>query len=269
MGMDRDLNYIIDGWDYDPEDFLNNVRKIQGQDAKEKIQLRTDLGLYQMEIKGRPDGKKPGGKESMLDHLLFKAQEHEGQSGAMEGRFHLTEADIAKLYREAIQYYHRRICFFALKEFDKAKKDAEHTLKIMDVVKMHASNKMAVMHFEQYRPYLIGEKARACGLDHLEKKDYAAALRAITEGINEILSFYQSYGHDELVEKCQQIRFLREWYNQVRKEWENDTGDNPLSNGLTLEEQLQIAIQTENYEEAARVRDLIKERQIQIRNESL
>ncbi|MFQ5904366.1 MAG: hypothetical protein ACE5JO_11825, partial [Candidatus Binatia bacterium] len=202
--MDRDLNYIIDGWDYDPENFLNNVKKIQGRDGKEKIQLRTDLGLYQMEGEGRPDGKKPGGKESMLDHLLFKVQEHENKAGSLEEGLNLTEADIARLYREAIQYYHRRICFFALKEFEGARRDAEHTLKIMDVVKMHADNKMAIMHFEQYRPYLIGEKTRACGLGCIEKKDYAGALRAITEGTNEIVSFYQSYGHEELIDKCQQ-----------------------------------------------------------------
>lgn len=256
--MDKDLSEIIAGWDYDPDDFANNVRRIRGTDGRTKLQLRTDLGIYQMELEGRPDGKEPGERESMLDYYRFKAQEHESKYGAVEGRFKLNEGDIAKLYREAIQFYHRRICLFALKDFEGARKDAEHTLGIMDIVKKYAKSRIAVMHFEQYRPYLIGEKIRAMGLASLENKDYTGALKAIGDGIGEITSFYQGYGHEELVEKCQQIQFLKGWQNQLRRDWQSDTGDLPIS-GLTLEEQLKMVIQQEDYEEAARLRDLLKE----------
>lgn len=256
--MDKDLKEIIEGWEYDPDNFVNNVRRIHGIDGRAKLQLRTDLGVYQLELEGRPDGKKPGGKRSMLDYYLSKAREHGSKYGGVEGRFKLTEGGIAKLYREAIQFYHRRICLFAIKDFEGARKDAEHTLGIMDIVKKYASSRIAVMHFEQYRPYMIGEKSRAIGLAYLERKDYAGALKAMGDGIGEITSFYQDYGHEELVEKCQQIQFLRGWQDQVRRDWENDTGEIPIS-GLTLEEQLKIAIRQEDYEEAARLRDLLRE----------
>ncbi|MBI2875581.1 MAG: UvrB/UvrC motif-containing protein [Candidatus Tectomicrobia bacterium] len=256
--MSKDLNEIIEGWDYDPDDFASNVRRIQGGDGRSRLQLRTDLGIYQLELEGRPDGKRPGGQKSMLDYYLFKAQEHENKYDAVEGRFKLTEGDIAKLYREAIQFYHRRICFFALKDFEGARRDAEHTLGIMDIVKRYANSRIAVMHFEQYRPYLIGEKTRAIGLACLERKDYPGTLQVIGEGVNEIMDFYRDYGHEELIDKCQQIQFLRGWQEQLRRDWENDTGDLPIS-GLTLEEQLKIAIQQEDYEEAVRLRDRIRE----------
>lgn len=254
--MDKDLSYIIEGWDYDPDDFLNNVKKIIGVDAKDKIQLRTDLGVYQMEITARPDGKRPGGKDSLLAHYLSKAEEQQIKFGG-EVSLKLTEQDVAKLYREALQYYHRRICLFALKEFELARKDAEHTLMIMDLVKKHSVSKWAVLHFEQYRPYMIGEKTRAIGLHFLERKDYASALRGIQQGINQIINFYKEYSREDFLNKCQQIRFLKQWQVQLRKEWEDDTSMSPTT-ALSLEEQLEIAIRQENYEEAARLRDILK-----------
>ena len=233
--MEKDLSCIIEGWDYDPDDFLNNVRKIIGKDCQERIQLRTDLGVYQMETTGRPDGKRPGGNESLLAYYLAKAQEQQIKFGA-EGNIKLNEQDIANLYRESLQYYHRRICLFTLKEFELARKDAEHTLMIMDLVKKYSISKLAVFHFEQYRPYMIGEKTRAIGLHLLERKDYT---------------------REDFVNKCQQIRFLKQWQKQLRKEWENDTSMLSTTE-LSLEEQLEIAIRQENYEEAARLRDMLK-----------
>jgi len=257
--MDRDLLDIIEGWDYDPDDFLNNVKKIIGRDRREKIQLRTDLGVYQMEITGRPDGKRPGGKNSLLDYYLSKSEEQRNKYGD-QAKFHLTEQDIVKLYREALQYYHRRICFFALKDFELARRDAEHTLKIMDLVKKHSISKWAVFQFEQYRPYMIGEKIRAMVLQSLEKKDYSSALRSIQQGITEITNFYKEYNREDFIDKCHQIRFLKQWQKELRREWEEDLGGGEPSSGLSLEEQLEIAILQENYEEAARLRDIIRER---------
>jgi hypothetical protein len=254
--MDKDLLYIIEGWDYDPDDFLNNVKKIIGRDNRQKIQLRTDLGVFQMEITGRPDGKRPGGKNSLLDYYLSKSKEEELKSGD-KAKFKLTEQDIAKLYREALQYYHRRICFFALKNFESARRDAEHTLRIMDLVKKYSISKWAVFHFEQYRPYMIGEKIRAIVLHCLEKKDYQGALRSIQQGINEITNFYKEYNREDFVDKCQQIRFLKQWQKELRKEWEEDISEGPQTT-LSIEEQLEIAILQENYEEAARLRDIIR-----------
>jgi hypothetical protein len=263
--MDKDLYYITEGWDYDPDDFLSNVKRITGKDGREKIQLRTDLGVYQMEGTGRPDGKRPGGKDSLLNHHLSRVQEHQIKFGG-EINLKLTEQDIAKLYREALQYYHRRICMFALKEFGRARKDAEHTLKIMDLVKKHSMSKWAVLHFEQYRPYMIGEKTRAIGLDSLERKDYAGALKSIQQGVNEIIGFYKTYNREDFVDKCQQIKFLQQWQEELRKEWENDTSTSSVI-GLSLEEQLNIAVQQENYEEAARIRDLLKGQKKRIERE--
>jgi hypothetical protein len=63
---------LLDQWDYKPGQV---VRKFTGKDGTEKIQLRLDLGLLQMNATGRSDGKRPFGCTSWLEH--FKARLHQ------------------------------------------------------------------------------------------------------------------------------------------------------------------------------------------------
>ena len=72
--MSKDITDILEGWEYKPKEI--SARKIIGKDGKEKIQLRLDLGLLQMEIDGRPDGKKPYGYESLLEYYKSLLKNH-------------------------------------------------------------------------------------------------------------------------------------------------------------------------------------------------
>src|SRR3989475_10739665 len=51
--MSLDLNSILKDWPH--ENGTIKVRKITGLDGREKLQLRVDLGVLQMEVTGRPD----------------------------------------------------------------------------------------------------------------------------------------------------------------------------------------------------------------------
>src|SRR2546423_6742700 len=61
-GMDLDISHLLAQWEYKPGQVV--VRKIKGKNGKEKIQLRVDLGILQMNVEGRPDGKRPLGHPS-------------------------------------------------------------------------------------------------------------------------------------------------------------------------------------------------------------
>ena len=61
----RDISDTLCGWPYVPGEVT--ARTIQGRDGLEKVQLRVDLGLLQMNVDGRPDGMRPHGAESLLD----------------------------------------------------------------------------------------------------------------------------------------------------------------------------------------------------------
>jgi len=52
--MSLDLNALLKDWPF--ESGMLKVRKVTGVDGREKLQMRIDLGVLQMEITGRPDG---------------------------------------------------------------------------------------------------------------------------------------------------------------------------------------------------------------------
>src|SRR5438876_11207568 len=106
--MDFDISHILENWEYQPGQVV--VRRFKGKDGTEKLQLRVDLGLLQMNAHGRPDGKRPYGHPSLMDYYQARlrqyAQKHEGS----EAGFALKAEDCAKLQLEALQYHHRYIC---------------------------------------------------------------------------------------------------------------------------------------------------------------
>src|SRR5579872_7081187 len=94
----KDIGPILKGWDYEPGTL--NVRKINGADGSPKLQMRLDLGLLQMEMTGRPDGARPHGCESLLDHYERKLRDHRSRTGTELG-FHLNPEQCQSLREEA------------------------------------------------------------------------------------------------------------------------------------------------------------------------
>ena len=68
--MKKDITDLLQAWTFDPE---ANVRRIEGEDGIEKIQVRIDQGAFQgilqLDLDGRPDGRKPYGTAVALDHF--------------------------------------------------------------------------------------------------------------------------------------------------------------------------------------------------------
>ncbi|MGI0149855.1 MAG: UvrB/UvrC motif-containing protein, partial [Thermoplasmata archaeon] len=76
-----DLVPALRDWPHDPEKI--SVRKILGIDGQVRIQMRVELGIAQMEAEGRPDGTRPNGCVTVLDHhrgRLARFQELNGTS---------------------------------------------------------------------------------------------------------------------------------------------------------------------------------------------
>src|SRR5258708_39486803 len=109
--MSLDLNDLLRDWPHEPG--MIKVRKILGTDGKEKIQLRIDLGLIQMETSGRPDGQEPHDCESLLEYHVHRAERTEKKGEKLE----LTEDEVGALQQEGIQYYHRYSSLFQLQDF--------------------------------------------------------------------------------------------------------------------------------------------------------
>jgi len=243
--MSKDINPIIEGWDYDAHDI--NVRIIKGLDGKEKIQLRLDLGLLQMELDGRPDGKKPYGKESFLEYYEEMAYRHFRKHG-QDAPFYLDTRDCLRLQQEAIQYYHRYLSLMKLGDYQRVVRDTRRNLRVFDLVTKYAKNEDEKRAFEQYRPYVLMMLTRALGSLSLEKKDFDQALRHVNNGIENIRDFYEKAGEDDEVDESFELHFLQSWGEEIKH-------NRPLSKMELLKKNLKKAIAAENYEWAARLRD--------------
>ncbi len=113
--MSKDISKTLEGWDYDPEQM--SVRIVTGDDGSEKIQLRLDLGLMQMEFDGRPDGQRVRDCPSWLDYLQQQQREHDERYP--DGPAFLLESeDCQQLLREGVQYYHRYVSFWHLQRYE-------------------------------------------------------------------------------------------------------------------------------------------------------
>src|SRR5688500_18878987 len=105
--MNFDISNLLENWDYQPGQIV--VRRFTGRDGQEKIQLRVDLGLLQMNVQGRPDGKRPMGHPSLFEYQEARLKKHMDERGSDDG-FVLRAEDCAKLQLEALQFHHRYIC---------------------------------------------------------------------------------------------------------------------------------------------------------------
>ncbi len=243
--MSKDIGRIIKGWDHDPEDL--QVRIVPGDDGREKLQMRIDLGILQMELAGRPDGQRPEGADSLLDALEAQARKL-----ASEGDdFTLEPEACALLMREGVQYYHRYVALFHLERYDLVARDTARNLHLFAFAVRHASRPRDRIQFDQYRPYVTMMHARALGLAALERGDYKEAIARIDDGIAGIRAFLRDYEQEENEAECQELKFLLSWHRQVEQ-------DRPIGPVERLEQQLDLAVATEDFEEAAEIRDQIR-----------
>src|SRR5207248_1357398 len=153
--MSLDLNTILKDWPHEPGAI--KVRKIIGLDGREKLQLRIDLGVLQMEMSGRPDGVRPHGCESLLAYHQLKAAHAVGRGENYE----LTTEQCAELQQEGIQYYHRYLSLFQINDFAGVVRDTQRNLDLFTFVTEHTDREELSWTLQQFRPYVLMMNTRA------------------------------------------------------------------------------------------------------------
>jgi len=247
--MNFDISQLLDQWEYQPGQVV--VRRFIGKDGVEKIQLRVDLGLLQMNSHGRPDGKRPFGHPSLLDYYLAKVKKHALKHDGSEAGFVLKPEDCSKLQLEALQYHHRYICLLQLEDYAAVVRDAERNLKLFDFVEAHTDSEELTWSLQQFRPQVLMIYTRAKATVKLQKEDFSAAIQEIENGIETLRQFYQEHSRQDLLEQSPEIQALQHWLEEVKSR-------RPLSRREQLEQDLHEAVNKEDYEKAARVRDALR-----------
>jgi hypothetical protein len=246
----KDIDDVLRNWPYSAEEV--RVRTVKASEGREVLQMRVELGVLQLETTNRPDGQRPGGFDTYLDQLLAE-ELHGGESG--ERPAELTDEQCVEIDREFMQFYHRRICWLQLGEYARAVDDADHTLALMDFVKRHSPNEEWTFSHEKYRPLVLFHRTHAAARAVLDGPTGAeGAISEINTGLQRIRDFFDADERFAEVEfdKLDFVEQLLELRETLRTEFKV---------GKTLDERLNDAIANEQYEEAAKLRDELRQRE--------
>ena len=266
--MSLDLTTLLREWPYEPGQV--NVRLIEGEDGRPKIQMRLDLGVIQMEMSGRPDGVQPHGFDSLLEHYEQMADEFggnqdeesaneeegdfefdEGEFEPGQHRFFLTPEDCRLLREEAVQYYHRYVALLVLGEHEGVVRDTTRNLRVLALCKNFAQGEDDRNVLEQFRPYITMMQTRAYASMMVDAKEGKAALLVIDDGIDLIRNVYEQWGDADDLDETPEVQLLRGMRDELVLKL-------PASQKNELRERLRIAVGQENYELAAILRDELR-----------
>ncbi len=252
--MQTDLHAILDGWEYEPGKI--SVRKVIGVDGREKIQTRVDLGLLQFELEDRPDGTRPYGSPSLLHYFERRLQQHLDRHGTDEA-FAITSDACRELRHEAHQYYQRYLSFFVLEDFTRVARDTEHNLRTIDFCAEYGETEYDQTALETQRAYVMMMNARARAYHALNQERFEQALRIVARAITDLenLEGYEDEGDllPEPRDVFAEIRVLEGLREEINEKL-------PASSLVRLEQALAEAIDAEDYELAAELRDQIEAR---------
>lgn len=272
--MTRDLSPLLDEWPFEPGRI--NVRIIEGVDQEPKIQVRLDLGLIQMATEGRPDGKRPNGFASLLEyyehqldesrifpdqgeaaHDESEAEDERDDEGfappgtAGESSFTLSPDDCKALREEAAQYYHRYVALLVLEDFEGVIRDTTRNLRVADLCRDFAEDESDRTMLEQVRPYILMMRARACASQALKDDEPKAAVLAVEEGLEALKQHFANIDEPEQFEQSREAEMLRAMREALVPKL-------PVSQKAELRDRLREAIQRENYELAAILRNELR-----------
>ena len=252
--MPFDLTSVFREWPFDGEDDTRNVRCVRGHDGRLKIQVRARSALFQWEYEGRPDGARPHGFPSLLDYYRQRVADAAAEPAAAPP-LQLSQAEVEAIGEELTDYYQRRVLFFRLGEYERARGDAEHNLALMDLLRTHAGDPEGAAEHEKWRPFVLMDRTRADALLTCQQGDHLGGVRKVEEGIGQIADFFRHHGREDLVAQCQEIAVLRDLQYQLRELYHLPLSHHEVLEGLREEQARAIA--DEDFERADRIRDEI------------
>jgi hypothetical protein len=252
--MSRDISKLLKEWTFTPGQI--NARMITGDDGEPRVQVRLDLGIIQMFADGRPDGEHPFGYPSLLEY--YEAQLEEQEDGEFAGseqkqdKLVLSPDDCRALREEAAQFYQRYLALLVLEDFDRVVRDTTRNLRVLDLCAKHAQNEDDRAILEQFRPYITMMRARALASQAMKDNEPKAAIHALDEGLEALRLYFSDAGKPQMFDQSSEVELLRGMRDALVPKL-------PVSQRTELRQRLAKAIEQENYELAAILRDELKQ----------
>lgn len=245
--MSFDLTGLLRDWPYDADD---NMRIVEAQDGRSVLQVRQPLGVEQYELDGRPDGARPFGGVSVVGVLEDRLAMYKESTGDDEG-FELTHEDCTLMQSEGILYYYRYLLLFQLNDFERVIRDTGHNLRICQLLENHCSEKDDRDAVLQFKPYIVRMNAMARAMQRVRDDSPDEAKKILDQAIAEIQALDKIESPAFQFERVRSVNYLRSARDQV--------SDRPADPKKKLETELRLAVDDEDYERAAKIRDRIRE----------
>jgi len=194
------------------------------------------------------------GRESWFHFYRKRSEQAPTGADGENPDFTLGSEECGRLQQESIQYHHRYICFFQLKDYEAVERDCARNLEVFSFVDRFAESDDLSWSVVQFTPQLTMMRTRARGEARLQESDRDSAMVAIEAGITELAEFYRDHEREELIEQSGEVLSLRGWLDEIRRK--------PPQNEIErLRFALAEAIRIEDYETAAEVRDQLRKLQ--------
>jgi hypothetical protein len=218
-----------------------------GDDDEEVVGPRDEAGGIEEPPEasdGAGEGPSGGGAADA------RGEEPEAPEGVPE-EFSLSPEDCRALREEAVQYYHRYLAEMALEDFEAVVRDTTRNLRVLDLCRDHATADEDKHALEQFRPYITMMRARALASQSLKDNEPKAAIFAIEEALELLKKHFQEHDQLQLFESSNEVQMLKSMRDALVPKL-------PVSQKGELKARLQRALEQENYELAAILRDELK-----------
>lgn len=243
----NDISRILNEWPYDAK---SCIRKLIAEDGRELLQVRTPLGIEQYELEGRPDGARPHGCESTLDYVESRIAAH-AERDEDTGDFEIDTETAAELQAEGLLYYYRYILCFQIGEYGIVVRDTARNLRMFDFVRAYCRDEETVHSSEQYRPYVLRMNAAARALIAIGAQKHGVARSIVEKALQAINAMPDVPTATFDYEKRRSQAILRGMLRAI-------PDDQPPTPEELLNRELRRAVEEENYERAAELRDRLK-----------
>ena len=248
--MDPDLSPLLNNWPFDARD---NVRKIVDGNGRSLVQVRIAdgpfQGILQMPIEGRPDGLRPHDRDFALDYWQDELRRRV-QEGGNEADFRLTHAACQELFDESRRIYERYVFLLRLNEFEHVIRDTERNMTLFTFVNQHGERQSDRLNLERWWPFVLRVNATARVLQAVKLRRFQRAQAIIRATRKRITELPEIAAEEFKVERQRAFEALDELTAKIAK-------DRPRSVSEKLQAELDKALEQEDFEQAAKLRDQI------------
>lgn len=247
----RALDEILDSLSFD---VARPIKVLKLAEGKEVVVVQSNaFTISRIYTSGRPDGKKPHGRESYYEYFCEQLEDYKQQHGNDEG-FGLTPEDWRVLFRESYDRYTRYLLFAGIKRWTDVKRDTNTNLAVTNMAKKFAPSEIAWESY-QYKGYMLMMNSMANAELCLMEDDRPGALDQVNLGIQRIGKFCgeclrENYGDAENVTRERYLSNLIEFRSDLEsvEEGLEDHGesDGDEDDAVDFLEELEELLEEEN-----------------------